>query len=62
MSHDSGFGVHMKLPHQQCRKFLFPFEIQSIYLCPIAPISRLQISTESEIDFRFVYLCLVVTF
>jgi hypothetical protein len=40
---------------------IFPFEIHSIFSWPIVPISRPQISNESEIDIPLVYVYLTVT-
>jgi hypothetical protein len=42
-------------------EYIFPFEIHSIFSWLIVPISRPQISNESEIDIRLVYVYLTVT-
>ena len=42
-------------------QYIFPFEILSIYSWPVFPIIRPQISNESEIDIRLVYVYLTVT-
>ena len=42
-------------------QYIFPFEILSMYSWPVFAISRPQISNESEIDIRLVYVYLTVT-
>jgi hypothetical protein len=42
-------------------QYIFPFENLSIYSWPVVPISRPQISNESEIDIRLVYVYLTAS-